>query len=232
MDVDEEIRKFIISTAAGASVYYPMDMATFYCTIDEYENEKNSDKIKVHYPVIHRYYNAGWCINTDGIGKRLNARHLSYQDPAPCDYPQELIQRVDFPLYIGAGDYWSTEKSGFWDNGFGNFVYEKFIISFSLTRKTMHFYRIFAKLNEEKVKFKAEQLLLPPYPVVITDRAWQGEEDGEYTLEDLKRDLIEAVMRYEPSFSAVELEQGKDKRYEKRREKIISLIEKKVMESE
>jgi len=230
MDIDKEIRNYIISLAANANVYYPMDIPLFYCPVDEYEQNKH--KVKLHYPVIHRYFNAGWCINTDGIGMPFNVRHLSYQDPEPGEYPEELIQKVDFPLYIGAGDYWDTERGGFWRNGFGDFVWEKFIISFSLTRKTTHFYRIYVRLNDKKISFEAEKLLLPPYIVVISDRAWWGEEDSTYTLKDLENDLINAIMEFKPSFSAYEIEHGAEKEYEKRREKIISLIREEMIENE
>ena len=227
MEILEEIKEILASTAKGASVYYSVDMPMFYCTIEEYE--KNRQKIKMHYPVIHRYYNMGWCVNTDGIGKPLTAKNLSYFDIAPCEYPEELVKKVDFPLYLGAGECWNIERSGFWRNGFGSFIYEKFILSFSLTRKTMHFYRVLVRINdEERIEFRAYQFLLPPCPVVITNRIWEGEEDGAYTIEDLKEDLKAAVMKFKPSFSAVEIQAGVDKAFKERREKIISLVDKKI----
>lgn len=205
-DVVLGLYDYLREFAKYEDVYYPTPFVQmYYCTREEYE--QNKDKVKFHYPIIHRYCNTdGWCVNTDWIGKPLTLDLY--------EYPSELVRDADFPLYLGGGEKALIESPSWRDK---IFKYEALLISFSITRKTTHLYHINIEIDDEEIKyFKVKKLLLPPYPVIVKpDWKWCGEMDGEVTRFAFFYHLINLL--------------DEDDECAEEREKIKKIIKKEVM---
>jgi len=223
MEIVRKIRDILLSLAIYDDIYFPMsNVYTTYCRVSEYKANRN--KITLHFPVIHQYYNEGWCVNTDGIGKSLNVTRLSHFSGYPTDYPAELIKDADFPLSLEGGEYRDVENWIWEKYGFGTFKYEKFILSFAPARKRMKFYGIAVRVDDSEIKIGAERYLLPPYPVPLSI-CGEGKRSGEYTIDDLRKDVIAAMKEYKPKFASFRIEAGDDKLFEERRERLIGFVE-------
>jgi len=227
--------EIFIKRAEKSNSYIPaMNTKMFYCSEEVYEKVRNEQPEKLqHFPVLHRYYQNGFCVNTDGIGNEFSGRGVAYMSPSNSEYPDELIRDVEFPLMIElSGDEITSEESGFWDNWKGDFDFEKFIIAFSLTGKTTKIYRIFVRISEKEGKcnterLKVQELLLPPYPVYFEDRMWYGEEaKGDYQFSDLISELVRAIKNEEAYFSEMEKDKGiLPELFEERKRNIIKYLE-------
>ena len=205
-----------------------------YCRRERYERFLREHPEKtMHNPVIHRYYNEGWCVNTDGVGKPLSWRGVTRFDTCPSFYPKHLTRKVKFPLGGElAGEYHQTSYGAFWENGFGGFEYENWLVMFSLSQRSVDIYRICVSVDKKGVRCNAKQYILPPTPLIIAGSRWKGEmPHPAYTLSDLKGDVIKKMKEYKPAFSACEEKAGKPAKYQARIEALCDLIENKWKKS-
>lgn len=187
-----------------SGVYIPtLNTPCYYCTVEEYEQARAEGRIKNHYPIIHRYYQNGYCVNTDGIGQPLSEEGISTLHPYPCEYPPELIRECSLPLSIGlAGACFTTLLWYILGTRDNTIHFEKWIVVFSLSRKTWLCFRIttaVSKEEDELTTIVCKKFLLPPMPVVFMDTMWQGEKEfGGYGFISLVNDLIQKIKEIRP----------------------------------
>jgi len=210
MTMEKNIIKKLKDEAEDSHGYVPtIQTKMFYCSIEEYEKvrEEQPEKLQKN-PVLHRYYQNNYCVNTDGIGKPFSLIGFSNRDPQPSECPDELLIDVDFPLQLELAGNCDTLTDWDFNTKIQEFKFEKLFLYQSLTGKTTKIYKIYVsldnRLDNKSIRNRSfyieiKELLLPPYPVFFTDKQWWNEEAGDnYTKKDLINELVAKVKAENP----------------------------------